>query len=171
MKKQDIFTIIGCVGVIGTAIAASFDTKRAFNARRSRWTSYIPTGILSVLTIGSIIASNHISSTEIAGLAGTTAYLISNRKKLEGKLRETIGNEAVDEVKQGVERHFAENAMKRHQTIEETGTGNLLCIEGYSGRVFRASKEHVDDAIKKFRQYYKHNYCCCFNDFYRFLKI
>lgn len=172
MKRQDIFTIIGCFGVIGTAVMAVYDNKRAAKKEvKHRWMNYIPTGVISLLTMGGIIASNRFSAADLAGLAGTTAYILSNRKKLEGKLREAVGEEAYKETKKEAVRHFAAEALKHHQTIEETGTGDVLCIEGYSGRIFRASTEHVDQAIEQFKQYYKDNYCCCFNDFYRFLKI
>lgn len=35
-------------------------------------------------------------------------------------------------------------------TIEETGNGQLLCLEGYGGRLFRSSEEAVKKAIKQF---------------------
>ena len=179
IQKQDIFTILGCVGVVGTAVVASIDTAKCEKVKKAtfkeklkaNWKHYIPTGIVAIATCGCIIMSNHISHAEIAGLLGTAAYLTANRKQLEKKLKDAVGEETFDKIKSEIEQKQANRELIHHQTIEETGYGNVLCIEGYSGRLFRSSMEHVDEAIMKFKDYFRGNYCCSMNDFYRFLGI
>ena len=171
VKKQDICTVLGCLGVVGTAIVATRAGKKEQASGGKSWKHHILTGLVVAATGGVIIAGNVFSHLEFAGLVGSAAYLVANRKKLEGKLREAVGDDAVDKVKKDISGQFAENTLLHHQTIEETGHGELLCIEGYSGRIFRSSKESVDRAILQFNEYYKDNYCCCLNDFYEFLGI
>lgn len=57
-------------------------------------------------------------------------------------------------------------------TIEETGHGNLLCYDGFSGRFFRASEDWVREALDKFNNEYVEckNYIC-WNDLYELLGI
>ena len=181
ITKQDILATLGCVGVVGTAVVASIDSKKWEKTKaiatirkdkvKTALMCYLPTGLISLATCGCIVMANHISKVEIAGLVGTVAYLTTNRKQIESKLKETVGEETFDKIKTEIAQKNARHELMHHQTIEETGFGDVLCIEGYSGRLFRSSMEHVDEAIMKFKDYYKNNYCCCMNDFYHFLGI
>lgn len=125
---------------------------------------YIPTALLCTLTIGTIILNHRVNSKALLGLSATTSYLVANRDKFK-KVADK------PEVKKIVGKLYPEKKEFKHQTIEETGNGDLLCFEGYSGRIFRSSKEAVDEAIRKLDDMFLEEKYCCFNDFYRFLGI
>lgn len=48
-------------------------------------------------------------------------------------------------------------------SIEETGNGNLLCLDSYGGRLFRSSEKAVREAIKSFEDEYAKS-CCMFDE-------
>jgi len=53
--------------------------------------------------------------------------------------------------------------VQRHITIEETGKGNLLCLDKYGGRLFRSDEGAVRKAIKTFEEDYIRA-CCMFDE-------
>ena len=55
--------------------------------------------------------------------------------------------------------------------IEDTGTGDIIFIEEFTGRRFKASREHVENAIKDFTLRYAFYGYSKLNDLYSYLKI
>lgn len=174
IEKRTIFTALSCVGVVGTAFLSAEGGRRAGKTGKSfkeTWKYYIPGALAAALSIGCAVISHGHATASITALTSASAYLVANRDAVEKKLRETVGDKAVDDVKKKLAFDISEKELSKHQTIEETGYGNVLCIEGYSGRLFRSSMEHVDEAIAKFKDLFKNDLYCCFNDFYEFLGI
>lgn len=56
-------------------------------------------------------------------------------------------------------------------SIEDTGYGDLLCMEGYSGRLFYSSMRAVNAGLKKWSQRFRDGENVSFNDLYRYLNI
>ncbi len=56
-------------------------------------------------------------------------------------------------------------------SIEDTGYGDLLCLEGYSGRYFWSSKQAVDTAMQKLDAQFRNGNYICLNDLYGYLRI
>lgn len=125
---------------------------------------YIPTTLLLLLTIGSVVLSHKEYKKELAAVTAASAYLVANRDKLKKVLEKP-------EVKKIVDKVYPEKKEFKSQTIETTGNGDLLCIDGYSGRIFRSSQEACIDAQDKLIQQYIDDKYCCMNDYYRFLGI
>lgn len=134
------------------------------------WQCYIPAGIFGVLTVGCIIGSQYISRKEIAGLSASVAFLTANRDGLEKAIKEKYGDDALEEIKSKL-------AVRKPDPIvlkviaEETGNGDLLCFEGYSGRWFRSSKRAVEYAEKELNKRFVAGGYVSMNDFYEFLGI
>lgn len=121
------------------------------------WT-YKFTGTSACCTILFILASHKLSAKEIAALTATCGYLATNRDKLETEIRKLPGGEeALKAVKKEMAVKGAEQlktkekkvGMWKYQTIEETGNGNLLCYDHWSGRYFRSSLDAVEQAQRR----------------------
>lgn len=119
---------------------------------------YKGTIIASSLTVSFILASHKLSAKEIAALTATCGYLATNRDKLETEIRKLPGGEeALKAVKKEMAVKGAEQlktkekkvGMWKYQTIEETGNGNLLCYDHWSGRYFRSSLDAVEQAQRR----------------------
>lgn len=125
------------------------------------WT-YKFTGTSALCTILFILASHKLSAKEIAALTATCGYLATNRDKLETEIRKLPGGEeALKAVKAEMAAKKAEEAADkeepkkiwRYQCVEDTGNGDLLCLEGWSGRLFRSSLDAVEQAQARFNDY------------------
>lgn len=62
-------------------------------------------------------------------------------------------------------------ADKSRPIIELTKFGNLLCYEKCSGRWFRSSQWHVEDALAQLQGLYENNVCINLNDLFELLGI
>lgn len=130
----------------------------------------LPGAAAAVGTIASIAVTGRVTAKEIAVLTGSCAYLAHERDKFKEVMKEKLVEEAgMSEEK--AEETIQEAAEETHTrmaaeivhngekfvipSVEETGHGNLLCIDCWSGRAFRSSKEHVEDAIRSLNVLYK----------------
>lgn len=179
-----VLTIVGCVGVAVTgvlsaraAVEADHDIQEEQakceepigkkEAVKLTWTRYIPAVLSGALTIAAIVASHKLSAKEIAALSATCTYLAANRNKLEEKIRERYGDEELEDIHTEVTKELMSRTVSGNVSVENTGHGNLLCLDGYSGRYFRSSKEAVDDAIAILNDEYCQGEYLSFNDLYR----
>lgn len=152
-----------------------FDTTVMLPSKREifdlTWPCYVPTVFLTLATTGCIIGSYYLDRRQIAALTGTVAILTANRGKIEEAVKEKYGEEGLNAIKQKLI-SGSEKEVEIIQTVaEETGKGDLLCFEGYSGRWFRSSEEAVIDAEKEFSKRFKEGNYICLNDFYELLGI
>lgn len=135
--------------------------------------TYWPAFASGAVTIASIIFAEKVNLTEIAALTGTAAFLARNRDLLEAKIISKLGKEAgekaIGEVReQLIREHYI---VKAGPSVEETGRGDLLCYEGYSGRWFRSSEEAVRRAINTLNDRFEAGEYLALNDFYELLGI
>lgn len=134
---------------------------------------YIPTALLCTLTIGTIILNHHVNHKALLGLSATTSYLVANRDQLKKFIDE---NPKTKKLAEEAKTYFLP-PKNSCQTIEETGNGDLLCFEAYTGRIFRSSEEAVIDAENQLNEQYldeesdgEFGYAS-YNDFYYYLNI
>ena len=125
-----------------------------------------------------ILASHRISAKQIAALTATCAFLTRNRNYLEDKLKETVGEERLAEIKKEfTKKEYVEKVVYGGPTVEisvlceENDDPGILCFEGFSGRWFRCPKQAVLDAQNAFRHLFEEDYYCCLNDYYCLLGI
>lgn len=129
---------------------------------------YILPAVSSLGTIGAIWGSNRLSSARIVSLLGTVGYLAANRKELEKRL-------PVEDVSKS--RLEASKSSPSIPSIESTGKGDQICLEGFSGRWFRSSKEEVEKQIRTFNERWREELKAygfaytCLNDLYSLLGI
>lgn len=191
MKKPEmrtIFTGLAILGVIGTGVLSAlggFKNKDAIDndlalghkpEKKNYVKYYIPAAVAAVATSYCAIKSHTISSAEIAVLTSAGAYLAANRDYLERKLKENVSEEKLQEIKKMFAVENTVDKLNEQYPAEETGKGNTLFFEAYSGRMFRSSYKDVDEAIIAFKRSFEgydgedRNYVCL-NDFYELLGI
>lgn len=170
INKRLVLTTVSIVGVMATGVAAYKTGAKTEGKKPSKenWKSYILPTALGGATIASIVVNHRFGAKEVAALTATAAYLASNRDALEQKIEEKFGKEALQEIKQEI---HDKQVTYNGPSIEDTGKGDLLCLEGYSGRWFWSSKEAVEEAQRKLNEQFKNDIYCCLNDFYDYLGI
>lgn len=142
------------------------------------WQCYAPAAISAICTFGFMIGGNYISWKKILTLTGTVSFLASERDNFEKAAREKFGDDAVNEVKETLlKKKFSkpeepkEVVKVKQVAAEETGHGNQLCYESYSGRWFRASEGWVLDAEKRFKDHCKTYHYASLNDLHEMYGI
>ena len=180
-----IFSAIGCVGVVTTAMCAVRDSRKAVRVIddmglydaiekpgvkeevKATWQCYIPTVASAVGTITCIVLSRRISAKQIASITAAAGYLAANRDNYRNKIKEIAGGDVLKKV----DRDFNIERFRQQQTIEETGNGNLICLEGYSGRWFKSSEEAVREALQRYADRFGDGEYVNLNDLYDELDI
>lgn len=131
---------------------------------KDTWKFYILPGVAGVGSIAAMWTARGISASQITALAGFAGYAMANKKELEKRLPKA----------QVIE---AESKTININSVEETGFGDQLCLDGFTGRWFRSSKEKVEAAVERFNKDWrdsleKHEFAyMCMNDLYDYLGI
>lgn len=164
-------TLLGMLGVGGTAYAAVKCSKKAENETetKKKLLAYAPAIMIGGASCAAIAGSHYISRKEIAALTATCTYLAANRNKIVEKVKNVLGEEKAKEFEKDIAKE--EKAHNNRQTIEETGYGDTLFLDLYLGRKFRSSIGHVEDAIKKLNWAFHSGNYVSMNDFYAYIGI
>lgn len=131
-----------------------------------------PTVISGVTTAACIVGSNNVSSKRIKLLSAGYSLAQSSLKDLNEKMRETLGDKKVQQVKEAV----AKDKIKGEKTPDEktvlvTGDGDVLCKDLQSGRYFRSNADKVRQAILELSSDCQQDMYVSLNDFYALLHI
>ena len=174
-----ILSGIATAGVIGTGVLSIRAGKKIAMAelepKEKTWKFYIPPVLSGAATIGCLWAAHKISAEQIAVLTVSCGYLAANRDALEKKIKEHYGDDDLQMIQQEVKaeldtKNWGKVTIPRG--VEETGKGNVLVIEGYSGRVFRSSVPAVRRGIRQFQQmFFDNKGFVSLNDLYQCLGI
>lgn len=179
MKIQNYLPYVTCAGVVGVAVLSGNCTLKAEKILREKnlenapigdkaketWKYYIPVVAACGLTIASVIATKSLNAKELATVTAACGYLAQKGSAVTREIIDRTNNEVAADVIKDAKIEYT------GQTIEDTGNGKLLCIEGYSGRLFWSSEEAVRDAVQKFKNLFEQDRNVCLNDFYELLGI
>lgn len=154
-----IFTGLGITAMISSAVLTGVATPKALKAVEEKkieedvdiltpietvktvWKFYIPPVTAAAAGIGMLMFANNEQTRRSAALA--TAYAISESKLVEysEKVKETIGEKKEKEVREAI----LDDQIKRTPVVESeivnTGKGDFLCMDAFSGRMFRSSHD------------------------------
>lgn len=190
INKATVFTIIGCVGVVASIAVAwkqgpKIDRIVAEKKEENPDISKVelvkatikdaaPIVAVGSLTMASIILSNRVSAKEIAALGAALSYVTTHRDILQKKLKEVLPEEVYEKVNQEVKEELIEKKNLHYDggpSIEDTGYGQVLCLDAYSGRLFWSSYTAVDNAIADFNKKFIRDRNVSLNNFYELLGI
>ena len=179
MKIQDYLPYFTCAGVVGVAVLSGNCALKAEKILREKnlenapiqdkaketWKYYIPVAAVAGATIVSVLVTKCLNAKELAAVTAACGYLAQKGSAVTREIIDRTNNEIAADVIKDAKIEYT------GQTIEDTGNGKLLCIEGYSGRLFLSSEEAVRDAVKRFNELYARDKYVCLNDFYEILGI
>lgn len=185
VNKHAILTVLSVAGAIGAVAVTAYMAPKAEAAIKAKKKEssdklelakvaapyYIPSALLLILSTGATLLNNKDYKKELLLTSATAGYLMMNKNQLEETLKQNSDmRELANRAKTFLFRK-EDGHRKDRQTIEETGKGDLLVIDGYSGRIFRSSEEAVKEAEEKLNDMFHSEKVCNLNDFYRFLGI
>lgn len=171
-KHAPLLCAIAATGMVfGAVVSAIHDTpkalqrideERTFRAERkleplSKWEMvkiavpcYIPTIATTIAAETCIILSVVTGQKKYAALAAASSLTEAAFRNFKDSAKEAL---APEEYKKVTERVADKTVERRHAAIQNevdivtTGHGDTLCIEHWSGKVFRARKEWVEHCI------------------------
>lgn len=177
---DDILSILAGIGVIATGVLSynagknietqkqALDEQDLSTAKKRHYILKVvaaPT-ITAGATICCIAGSRAISRKRQAGIIAASAALAESFQAYRESVHATVGREVEECVEQ--------NATVIHSdtnVIEDTGTGDIIFTEDFTGRKFKASIESVTTGINDFVDMYRFYGYAKLNDLYKFLKI
>lgn len=159
-NSATILTVIGAIGVIGTAISAAKASPKAIDRlcdaenekqeELTKWETfifaapaYVPTAFIAGSTIACIFGANIINKRRQAAL--TSAYMLLDKsfKEYRERLRQMYGTEVDENVRREImEVDRDEYEIEYHQPNEE----KILFYETVSQRYFESTVEEVQRA-------------------------
>lgn len=173
----DIFSVIAAIGVFATGVSAFIAGKKISSQtelreteelsteagqtdnrkRKSNAKLLVPPVVFGTITLGSIAASRLLGRKReeslLAASAALTAYY-SRKCKLEEK---NTGR--------------GEGSRVPRTDIEDTGRGEMIFIEDFTGRMFKSDMENVLFAIRQLQEDFSIANCATLNDFYELLGV
>ena len=189
-QSPTILAIMGAVGAVTAVGLAIHATKKSceeidkekessndFTMTREDviklvWKNFIPALLILVVSIFCIFGSNYVNLKRNALLAAS--YLAVNEKFEDYKTaaREVLGDKKEKEVQDKA----AESRAKRswdagNHYIFETGHGNTLCYDDYSGRLFKCDLEYIRKKVNDVNYDLARQYQILVNEFYQELGL
>ena len=167
----DILSIVAGVGVVTTGVLAYNGGKAAIlqddddlsNKERilKRGRILAPTIISAGITIACIGGSRHLGKLRERDLVSACA-LLSNYIQAQS---ESNGGEA------GIKRSEESNRTVEYSDIEDTGTGEIVFRETFTGRMFKSSMANVKMALSRLQDNFSICGIALLNDLYDFVGI
>ncbi len=135
------------------------------------WKCYIPAAIMGATTIACIAGSHKASVRKAAILSGLYQMSESQVEKLEGKMKEVIGDKQTGKVKEKITESILSDHPINGAEIIETGSGNTLCYDVWSGRYFHSSIEAIRKAQNDFNHQLMLEFGLTLNELYGYMGL
>lgn len=168
-NSPTILTVLGVVGLVNTVVMAIKATPEASfiindleesyrqdglepnykDIVKATWKCYVPTVISGGTTIACIIGSNHINIKRNAALISLYSMSDSLLKEYKQKVVETIGKTKERKIKEAIKTDKLQITPEDDTNITNTGKGDTLCYDVFSGRKFRSDIEYIRQTINK----------------------
>jgi hypothetical protein len=140
--------------------------KRLVNRTKLVWKLYIPAGVSSVFTVGSIVGANRIGSRKL--LASHAALGVAQRTYAEyrDKVIEEIGEHKDRSIRDKIATEKVKENPPPSQDVLVTGPGNVLCCELFTGRYFVSDIEKIRRAVNQVNEKVLRDDYATLDDFY-----
>ena len=186
-----ILTGTAIAGTITTAVVASRDTIRAQNAYfdaldvkldkydenltklevvKTVAPCYIPTMLTAGATITAIVGAHTTGTSKIA--AYSSAYTMAQEAAhlYRNKVREVVGEQRAAEIDERVGQAQVERSKDTPANVI-VGTGEALCMDGFSGRYFTSTMERIRKAQNDLNYKLLNEVYASLNDWYEYLDL
>jgi hypothetical protein len=168
-KSPVILTGFAVAGVVSTVVLASKATVKAVHTLddlddmaevssptitekvRAVWSYYIPTIITGASTIACVIGAQSINARRQAALVGAFTITENAFQEYKDRVVETLGKSKDKKIHdEMVQKQVTENPPPSDLMI--IGSGNVLCLDTYTGRYFESTMEKIRGAQNDFNQ-------------------
>lgn len=168
-ESPTILTAFGVTGLITTVVLAVKATPKAlyimdreYYSRESiepltkieiiklTWQCYIPTFLSGGMTIGCIIASNHINLRRNAALLSLYTITTESLKEYQDQVVELLGKNKESNLRDEISQKKLDKDPLDNKQVIITGNGETLFYDSLSGRYFKSDIELLRRRINDF---------------------
>ena len=130
------------------------------------WKPYIPSGILSILSISCIIGATNINLRRNAALA--TSYTISERTLVnyKNKVIDAIGEKKEKKIQEELAQDKVDKNKVNDNQVIITSNGETLCMDSLSGRYFKSDIETIRKVVNDLNRQLTFQHYISLNEFY-----
>lgn len=127
-----------------------------------------PPVIMGVATAACTIGSHSVSRRKIAALSAVYTLSEKTVTDLNEKMKEMLGEKKTKQIKDAILKDKLDaDPVTEHTEIIETGLGNVLCKDDFSGRYFRSNADNINKAIHLLSARARTEVYVTVNDFYQ----
>lgn len=113
---------------------------------QATWKCYIPTAVMSGVSIACIIGSNKVNMRRGAALASAYSLTEATLKEYQNKVVEVVGEKKAGVIKDEIAKDVVAKNPASGQEVIITGKGETLCLDVLSGRYFKSDIEKIRKA-------------------------
>lgn len=187
-KSPQILTALAVAGLVGTVVLAVKATPQAtediYDAKHEKgeeltavetvqvaWKHYVPATATGLVAIACIVGANTVNTRRQAALM--SLYGVTERafNEYKEKVVQEIGDKKEQVVRDAIAQDHIDAAPPVESRIVDTGFGNTLCRDEYSGRYFRSSMERLRKAEIDLNFKILHEDSVSLNEFYTLLNL
>lgn len=113
------------------------------------WKCYILPVVFSAGTIWCMIWSHKIQGRKLVALA--SAYALTNKsfKEYKDKAKELLSKKKFDEIENAIDQDKVANMTVLDGDILATNSGDILCVDAWSGQKFFSNAEAIRQAVAR----------------------
>lgn len=109
-----------------------------------------PPVLMGTATAACIIGSNRVSSRRIAAISAAYSLTETALKEYKEKTREVLGERKTQQIREAIAKDKVEQTPPTtDMTPLLVGTDDVLCMDGYTRRVFYSNKQKIGAAINR----------------------
>lgn len=182
-------TILTTIGVIGTISTAVLATRAAFRAARIiheekerhgelepkymvevTYKEFVPPVVTGLVTISAIVGANRVGSRRTAAIAAAFATTDRAFSEYRSKILDRVG----EKKERAYRDEIVQDQVARDEAITKEVivlSGEVLCLDRYSGRYFSSDMETIKAAQNKVNYAVNNYFYASLTDFYNGLGI
>ena len=132
---------------------------------------YLPAIGMFILSSGRVIGGCAMGERKAAIMASLYSASEASLRRLEKKMMEEIGEERAGKVHAKVAQDVLNERGFSEEEVENTGKGNTLFFEPWTGRYFRSSLDAVKNDVADYNKDVTSRCWATFNDFFDYIGI
>lgn len=125
-----------------------------------------PPVLAGTSTIVAVVSGYKVASKQIATLSALYSMVEKSRTEYQDKLTEMLGEKKATAVKDSVNQDKVNERPPKSDTIINTGRGQVLCYDDYSGRYFYSDPESIRKVVNDINEQLNDDYFVSLNEFY-----
>lgn len=134
------------------------------------WRYYVPTAVSLVVCLTSVVFLNRVGERRVASVAAAAAVAERMFTEYRDKVEERQGSEWTQEIRDELAQEHVEERPPSTETII-LSDGDVLCLDGFSGRYFNSSRESLREAVNDLNRTILNDGYASLSEFYEIIGL